>query len=246
MKNINKVLFTFILLIIGLSITNAEECIIVNNENVEIPCDLYEDLNRYYSDNFLAFMTSYEYDQIKDSDLSQIETITISGENPLMQGNIANPNGTYFETSYKQLRITRNGNFINANLLWVQNPATRSYDVFGIRFLGPHIVGTPLFREYYTINNTTYSSSSYSRKDFSNGFGISVQLPSYNNLESDMTFTYSGSGTIYASYQHAKNTVTLAQSKKYTISANGYGNVLLFDSSIRIKYDNMTGVSIQG
>ena len=61
-----------------------------------------------------------------------------------------------------------------------------------------------------------------------------------------MTFTYSGSGTIYASYQHAKTNVTLATSKKYTIAQGGYGNVLLFDNNVQIKYDNMTGVSIQG
>jgi len=245
MKFLNKLLLT-VSLVLLFGYVKAEECLIVNNENVEIPCNLYEQLNNYYSTNFLSFMTSYEYDQIKNSDLSQIETITLTDTNPLLDGNVYNPNGTYFQTSYKELRITRNGDFINANLRWIQNPQVRSYDVFGIRFLGPHIVGTPLFREYYTIGNTTYSSSSYSRKDATNGFGISVKLPVYNELESDLTFTYSGSGTIYASYQHAKTNVTLATSKKYTIAQGGYGNVLLFDNNVQIKYDNMTGVSIQG
>ena len=31
-----------------------------------------------------------------------------------------------------------------------------------------------------------------------------------------------------------------------SIAQGGYGNVLLFDNNVQIKYDNMTGVSIQG
>ena len=139
-------LLSFTFLFVG-SI-KAEECSITNNEGVEIPCDFYEALREYYSDNFLSFMTQNEYDQIKNNDIDDIEVITYNEENPFISGR-ENGRGTYFETAYKQLRITRNGNFINANLLWVQNPVTRSYDVFGIRFYGPTIIGTPLFREYY-------------------------------------------------------------------------------------------------
>ena len=238
MKKISKIFFALLLAVVFINITKAEECLITNKANVEIPCDFYNSLKEYYSDNFLSFMTSDEYNQIKDNDLAEIETEVYTEGVSLR--------GTYFETAYKQLRITRNGNFIDANLVWVQNPVTRSYDVFGIRFYGPSIVGTPLFREYYSVNGVTYSSSNYSRKDFTNGFGISVKLPSYNHLESDITFTYTGSGNIYASYQHAITNVTLTQSKKYTLSSSGYGNVLLFDTNIQPKYDNMTGVSIQG
>ena len=31
-----------------------------------------------------------------------------------------------------------------------------------------------------------------------------------------------------------------------SIAQGGYGNILLFDNNVQIKYDNMTGVSIQG
>jgi hypothetical protein len=238
MKNVSKIFFLILLPFITINVTKAEECFVTNKENVQIPCDFYEGLRAYYSDNFLSYMTSAEYNQIKDNDLDDIETEVYT------EG--SNNRGTYIETSYKQLRITRNGNFINANLLWVQNPTIRSYDVFCIRFNGPTIIGTPLFREYYSFNGETHSSSNYSRKDFTNGFGVSVKLPIYNHLESDITFTYSGSGTIFASYQHATTNVSLTQSKKYTLSPNGYGSVLLFNSSIEPKYDNMPGVSIQG
>ncbi len=234
-----RLLFLMVAFAFIISNVRAEECTITNHENVEIPCDLYSELGNYYSENFLNFMTSEEYNIISNSNLEDIEVVTLE-DNPL------NNRGSYYQTSFKELRITRNGNFIVANLNRIIDPAARSYDVFGIRFLGPQIVGTPLFREYYTINGVTYSSSSYSRKDFSNGFGISVKLPVYQDLESDITFTYTGSGTIYASYQHATSNVTLAQSKKYTLSAAGYGNVLLFNSSVASKYDGMGGVSIQG
>lgn len=48
----------------------------------------------------------------------------------------------------------------------------------------------------------------------------------------------------YGSYQHAQKTVTLAKSKKYSISTSGYGRIILFDDAVKQNYDNMPGVSI--
>lgn len=50
--------------------------------------------------------------------------------------------------------------------------------------------------------------------------------------------------TVYASYQHAASNVTLAQSKAYNISHNGYGEVINFATAVENYYDGMQGVSI--
>ncbi len=57
-------------------------------------------------------------------------------------------------------------------------------------------------------------------------------------------YTVSKAGSVYASYQHAISNISLTNSKKYTISRQGYGGVLLFDSSVNSYYDGMSGVNI--
>ena len=101
MKNVSKIIILILLSFITINVTKAEECYVTNKENVQIPCNFYEGLRAYYSDNFLSYMTSAEYNQIKDNDLDDIETEVYTE---------GSTRGTYIETSYKQLRITRNGN----------------------------------------------------------------------------------------------------------------------------------------
>ena len=88
-------------------------------------------------------------------------------------------------------------------------------------------------------------STTASKKSFTNGFGYSFKLQSNaTGLESHITFSVLGTGTIYSSYQHAIHSVTLTNSKKYTLSNAGYGNTTLFDDSVKYDYDNMTGVDL--
>ena len=52
-------------------------------------------------------------------------------------------------------------------------------------------------------------------------------------------------GLVYGSYQHAGSSVTLSQSKNYSFSINGYGNVFLFNTTkAKDAYDGMDGVSM--
>ena len=82
----------------------------------------------------------------------------------------------------------------------------------------------------------------------SNGFGISMNLVDAAQgftceIEAIVTAT-SQWATVYGSYQHAMTAVTLAKSKSYTISHNGYGKVINFATAVQNDYDNMQGVSI--
>ena len=82
----------------------------------------------------------------------------------------------------------------------------------------------------------------------SNGFGISMNLVDAGSIfECSITATVTATtewATMYGSYQHAATDVTLAQSKSYVISHNGYGKVINFATAVQNYYDGMQGVSI--
>ena len=227
-----------ILFFLSINIVKAESCIHINNNGVEMDCEKYEELQEYYSVNLLDNFYQSEYDAIKDNDTSMIETTTY--QEPILV-----LRGSYFATNYKRIEIVKNGDFISVSLTWTLNPATRSHDVFAVRLVGPSVYGSTIFRQLYMVNNSITVDTTASKKTFTNGFGYSFKLPAnYNGLESHITFSVLGIGTIYSSYQHATNSVSLANSKKYTLSYSGYGHTTLFEDSVKYNYDNMSGVSL--
>ena len=52
--------------------------------------------------------------------------------------------------------------------------------------------------------------------------------------------------TVYGSYQHSVDDISLAKSKKYTISASGMGKVIKFNSSVASSYDDTPGLVVTG
>ena len=53
-------------------------------------------------------------------------------------------------------------------------------------------------------------------------------------------------GRVYVSYQHAQGNLTRAESKSYTLSLSGLGNVVYYsDPIIMNTYDGMGGVSLR-
>lgn len=84
-------------------------------------------------------------------------------------------------------------------------------------------------------------------QEFSKGAGISQNLVNnstyyYHTLAATVSCS---AGTIYGSYQHAQGNLTLAQSKSYILSSNGYGGVVKFtDSTALSTYDKMGGISL--
>lgn len=157
--------------------------------------------------------------------------------------------GTSVITEYKKLAITTSNNIVNLTLEWKNMPKYRSYDVIAIRgenvnFNTSGILGT----QFYNNDNINYTSQTKNTKVYSNGVGISMNLvdnASSYTLELKASYTKTNANAkIYGSYQHAQTNVTLAQSQKYTISSNGYGSVVQFDSDVKKYYDGMNGVSI--
>lgn len=212
----------------------------INQENVKIQYDLYEELCEIYSKSYVEFIDQDKFDLIKNNDISKVEIID-NEENLFIV-----PYSTVFTTTYKRIRIVKNGSLITLQLTWLNLPATRSYDVMGIRFDGVSLSGTPTFSQTYMQDGTYKRNSTNYLQSFSNGFGTSFLLPSgtISDLTQSIDFFYNGRGRIYGSYQHAQKSISLTNSKKYTISHTGYGNVIEFDSNIKSYYDAMSGVYI--
>lgn len=151
-------------------------------------------------------------------------------------------------------------------------PKPRSFDVIAIRpgvecsFISTESEPNLECRQSYTVNGVrktvTYNaygdhcvkklgagiSGGHKMDGLKHGCGFSMNLV---NDATAITCTMEmavlctkKSFVAYGSYQHAQKSVTLAKSKKYSISTGGYGRVILFDDAVKENYDNMPGVSI--
>lgn len=165
----------------------------------------------------------------------------------------------YYESTAKRLSLVLMGgstyNYVTLNVNWKYIPTTRSYDVIGFRgydfeFRDGSQIGEQIYYldgSYHVIN---YAWDGTNIKRFDNGFGISMnivnsdidELQLYTECDVEPTSNYPA---IYGSYQHAVNSVSLANSQNYTLGGSGLGNVFVFPYSISQKYDGMTGVYLQ-
>lgn len=166
-----------------------------------------------------------------------------------------------WETTYKKLYMIIWGwgsnNIIEEERIVLMNewkimPSVRSYDVIGVRYYNWQPTTAWGDQTAYSydegVNTTEYSYNGSNMNIQSNGIGISQNLYDYSSLYG-LTNRLVVEGKVlsdhigrYGSYQHATQSVTLAQSKNYTFG-NGMGEVFLFNSGIGSYYDNMQGVS---
>lgn len=172
--------------------------------------------------------------------------------------NNISPTATYHTTSYKNIEIYTsqtgtNSYFVYVTNNWLITPKVKSYDVIAMRVDDATISsGTQRGVQMYTTNGISnvvnYSYQGTNMVLSSNGFGISMNLVDAASgftcdIQAIVTAT-SQWATAYGSYQHAMTAVTLAKSKSYTISHNGYGKVINFATAVQNDYDNIQGVSI--
>ena len=161
------------------------------------------------------------------------------------------------QTSYKRIQIfdssSGNGHRIMVYTQWLVTPATKSFDVTAMRIDGGYVVdGTQDGTQGYWANGeygyVSYSPNGRNIRKADNGFGISMNLVNdASYFETDISanvITTSSSATAYGTYQHAVTDVSLSASQSYTISHNGFGDVLNFATGVQNYYDGMAGVSI--
>lgn len=153
-------------------------------------------------------------------------------------------------------------------LEWTSLPKTRSFDVIAIRpgvecsFYSNNIDKNLSCQQVYDGKTITYNpkgdhcvkkygssfSGGYKMNGHTHGCGFSMNLvdSATKGITCKMEMfvdTAKNNFVAYGSYQHATKNVSLAESKKYSISYEGLGRVILFDDKVKAKYDAMQGVA---
>lgn len=154
------------------------------------------------------------------------------------------PQGTVHETQAKKLVLVKACGStycgITVTLTWKGQPNVKSWDVIGALLYGNlSLVGDPGTDLTYSGGILYYNDPYY----VGGGFGTSVKMQtSTTNMRVYQSYDVYGTGTVYASYQHATSTITKANSKKYTVGYGGYGGVFHFYGAASGVYDHMAGV----
>ena len=196
-----------------------------------------------FYDGFHDVVTADDYSKIFLEDITN--GVISSNSVDYLSGNIYSPLATSHSTASKTLTISSSCStncLISIVAIWKKSPVVRSYDLMGAYLSNVSLVGdiTTIARN---STGTNYSSGTVQSV---NGFGESVLLlSSGSDMKITQYFYVTPGGMVYGSYQHAKSSISLANSMKYSISLSGYGNVFLFNNtSISNHYDGMGGVNI--
>lgn len=241
-ENTLKIKWLISIIVIAFSIfissPKAAEAFYINNQGISFTQEEYEFITKIYWDGYQEKMNYDDYEMVFGNGMPidvEIEEYT-----PIMTFSDA------YSTASKSIKITKSNmgsyKLITISVDWMINPIVRSYDVIGAYLTGVKLVNGSVKTRAFSDSEETASTDI---KQDANGFGVSIKLPtSGNNFKIAQTFRVTRTGTIYASYQHAVKNISLANSKKYSISKNGYGSVFAFNNSIKSYYDGMQGVDI--
>lgn len=176
--------------------------------------------------------------------------------NPVMP--LLDDGAASYETTMKKLVLSIVGgttwNYAVVAATWKAIPSTRSYDLIGFYGYGFEFgTGTQAGNQIYTLDGNytviDYAWNGTNIQRHTNGFGISMNIVNsditYLQLiaECDVKATITHP-TLYASYQHAQQSLSLADSQNYTLGGSGLGSVFVFPYSIAQKYDAMSGVHV--
>lgn len=214
-----KKLLVFVLIAFPFVINAAEN----DSNNLE----LLDQVTKYYK-----IIVYYNNDSLFNNSI----TTEISEEEYENSNDLLSKDATV-ETTYKKLTssIYQNGNYYRykAKLVWKSIPSVRSYDIIGIGFYQSVKVknnNTFFTQEYCISGGSCYTSSINYPQVFNSGAGTSFQLPSGSLNSLNQTFYFdvekNTSSTITtqlaaSDYSHATSSISLNNSKKYTVNTNG-------------------------
>lgn len=232
------IILLFLIFIIAPQAVKAKEIYITQN-GVSMDRTNYEVLCKNYSKSYVETLTTNEYIELTNGNMKDIQKVTYDYKIVNMFAR-----GSFYSETNKSISIVKNGKYITVLAKWINPPAVNSYDVIAVRLSGVSLNGGFTFKQVYKSGGTYYTLYNGNNQTFINGFGSSALLHSGSDQEYSLTFKVSGTGTVYGSYQHAITSVTLAQSKNYTISSSGLGGVINFASSVVGYYDAMPGVNL--
>lgn len=217
-----------------------------------------ENLKKYETTKFVQVDEIYNHKgeliSTLEKEITEEEAMNIVNE----QKNKVQSRATIYtdshQTSVKRVTITlspANGLDIWATVTntWFSIPSVKSHDVVAMRPSANSVILSNSVSGYqkYDGKYHNYTSSSSNTKLNSGGLGISMNIDDTvsSSLECSITALFTQYSTtvfgVFGTYQHATSTVTLAQSQNYSFG-DGYGGVLVFNSSVASKYDRMGGV----
>lgn len=268
LEQLKKIIMTISFLLVMIISTNVKAANLTDEEYARLRNVFSDTRISFMSDEEAARYLSYDlehsnkvskYYKVTETTNGTITTEVSKEEATTAAENNISTISTYHTTSYKNIEISTTQLSTNKYLIyltneWLITPRVKSYDVIAMRVDDATIKsGSQVGMQAYTANGVTdvvnYSYQGTNMVLSSNGFGISMNLVDAASgftceIQAIVTAT-SQWATVYGSYQHAMTAVTLAQSKSYTISHNGYGKVINFATAVQNDYDNMRGVSIE-
>ena len=268
LEQLKKIIMTISILLVMIISTNVKAANLTEEEyarlrnvfsDARISFMSNEDAARYLSYDLEHTNKVSKYYKVTETTNGTITTEVSKEEATEAAENNISPIATYHTTSYKNIEIMTThtgGNSYQVYMVntWLITPRVKSYDVIALRVEDATItsgsqLGTQVYGSNGNFDMVNYSYNGTNMVLSSNGFGISMNLVDAASefacdIEAIVTAT-SQWATVYGSYQHAMTAVTLAKSKSYTISHNGYGQVINFATAVQNDYDNMQGVSIE-
>lgn len=213
-----------------------------NSNGITLTEKEYQFVEDYYGNDYFDNMTQSDYDWIKDLNIDNSEVEIKESLSNTSNGIM--PSATSISQYGKNLKIAKSCDsycVIIVKCQWLVVPNIKSYDLIGARLYNTTLINSAITTKINYGSSNEYSSD-ISR--FTNGFGVSVKLPSTSSgITVEQKYYVKKSGIAFASYQHATKNVSLETSKLYTIG-NGYGSVFVFSGNAIGKYDKMTGVSV--
>lgn len=267
LEQLKKIIMTISILLVMIISSNVKAANLTDEEyarlrnlfsDARISMMSDEDAARYLSYDLEHVNKVSKYYKVTETTNGTITTEVSKEEATTAAENNISTMATYHTTSYKNIEISTmklstNVYYVNLTNEWLITPKVKSYDVIAMRVDDATISnGTQSGIQIYVTNGISdtveYSYNGTNMVLSSNGFGISMNLvdaASGFTCDIDAVVTATSQwATVYGSYQHAMTAVTLAKSKSYTISHNGYGKVINFATAVQNDYDNMQGVSI--
>ncbi len=243
-----KKFFVFVLVSFIFCGTVKAEAFYTNDNGVILSKPEYDFIVDFYDKNYPSIITMDEYNVLKDNNIFGQEIRRLSTDDAITNPSIGLLSGSeeFHETNYKRLDVgcaCGTTCLVRATLVWKIKPSTRSYDVFGGMQVGS-TAPTGISSHMY-IDGDASAPVEYIHNSI--GASATHRLPndtSFDSLAFDLSFVVAKKGRVTVSYQHAKKNITLVNSRRFTFNYSGYGNVYLFDQTVRPYYDQMSGLEL--
>ena len=238
MKKIVGVIVLFLIFSIGKNVC-AKEYYYTNKNGVSFTKEQYDFYTYLTHDGYQEYVTQEMLDEIKNDDLSTIQKKVIR-LCPIESNR--RDNSTFVSTSAKTLSMGQYCSSINCRVFceleWLGEPNVKSHDIMGSYLSGPTRLTVPST----TVSSSLFSGTHETVVYDTDGFGALIQVPNGDDIFIDQTYVYSGTGTIFYTYQHAMSGISYSNAQLFTIGLGGYGNVLDFYGAALGVYDDMPGV----